>query len=111
LVNVCSAALFAPVYFLWLKPNIFIAPPVAVGFQVVAQGIAVAILGMVFYTQAVRRLGAPKAAIFGALAPALAVLIGMVFLGEVPDGLTMTGIGLVMGGVALVVTGGRAKPA
>lgn len=105
LVNVCSAVLFTPVYFLGFTPNIFTAPPSAVGFQVVAQGILVAILGMYFYTEAVRRLGAPRAAIFGALAPALAVLIGAVFLGEVPAWLTLVGIGLVMSGVALVVTG------
>jgi len=105
LVNVCSAVLFTPVYFFGFTPNIFTAPPSAIGFQVVAQGILVAILGMYFYTEAVRRLGAPRAAIFGALAPALAVLIGAVFLGGVPAWLTLTGIGLVMSGVALVVTG------
>lgn len=107
LVNCLSAMLFTPIYFLWLKPNIFSAPPAEVGFQVVAQGIVVAILGMYFYSEAVRRLGAPRAAIFGALAPALAVLIGMVVLNEIPAGLTLVGIGLVMGGVGLVVTGAR----
>ena len=109
LVNVYSAVLFAPIYFFWFTPNIFTAPPAAVGFQVIAQGILVAILGMYFYTEAVRRLGAPRAAIFGALAPALAALIGALFLKEVPAALTMGGIALVMGGVALVVTGGRVK--
>ena len=109
LVNCFSALLFTPIYFLWLKPQIFTAPPAAVAFQVVAQGIAVAILGMYFYTEAVRRLGAPRAAIFGALAPALTVLIGMVALKEVPAWLTIVGIALVMCGVACVVTGGRAK--
>ena len=110
LVNVCSAVLFAPIYFFWFTPNIFTAPPAAVGFQVIAQGILVAILGMYFYTEAVRRLGAPRAAIFGALAPALAALIGALFLKEIPAALTLAGIALVMGGVALVVTGARAKP-
>ena len=108
-MNVCSAVLFAPVYFIWLKPGIISAPPAAVGFQVVAQGIAVAILGMYFYTEAVRRLGAPKAAIFGALAPGFAVLIGMLFLKEIPAWLTLVGIALVMGGVALVVLGAQRR--
>lgn len=109
LVNVCSAVLFAPIYFFWFTPNIFTAPPAALGFQVVAQGIMVAIMGMYFYTESVRRLGAPRAAIFGALAPALAALIGALVLKEVPAALTLVGIALVMGGVGLVVTGGRAK--
>lgn len=111
LVNVCSAVLFTPIYVLWLSPAIFSAPPVELGVQVLAQGIAVAILGMFFYTEAVRRLGAPRAAIFGALAPALAVLIGMAVLGEVPSPLTLVGIALVMGGVVMVVTGKRAASA
>lgn len=109
LVNCLSGLVYAPIYFLWLTPKVFTAPPAEVAFQVVAQGIAVAILGMYFYTQAVRRLGAPRAAIFGALAPALAVLIGMVCLNEVPTSLTLIGIALVMFGAALVVTGVRAK--
>jgi drug/metabolite transporter (DMT)-like permease len=110
LVNVCSAVLFAPIYFFLLSPNIFSAPLAAVGFQVVAQGIAVAILGMYFFAEAVRRLGAPRAAIFGALAPSLAALIAMVVLNEIPALLTTAGIALVMLGVTLVVTGGRSKP-
>ncbi|WP_375414273.1 DMT family transporter [uncultured Bradyrhizobium sp.] len=108
LVNVCSAILFSPIYFLWLTPSIFQAPLKELGFQIVAQGIAVAILGMFFYTEAVRRLGAPRAAIFGALAPALAVLMGMAMLNELPPWLTILGIAFVMIGVVMVVTGKRA---
>lgn len=111
LVNCLSALVFTPIYFLWLKPRIFTAPVGEVAFQIVAQGLAVAILGMFFYTEAVRRLGSPRAAVFGSLAPALAVLIGAIFLKEIPAWLTLIGIGLVMCGVALVVTGERKKPA
>lgn len=111
LVNVSSAVLYTPVYFLWLEPGIFSVGPLELGVQVMAQGILVAILGMYCYAQAVQRLGAPRAAMFGALAPALAVAIGMLVLNEVPAGLTLAGIGMVMAGVALVVTGGRAAGA
>lgn len=111
LVNVGSAVIFAPIYFLFLHPGIFTAPLTDVLFQVVAQGICVAILAMFFYAEAVRRLGAPRAAIFGALAPALAVLLGMPVLGEFPSGVTLGGIALVMAGVILVVTGASRKPA
>lgn len=107
LVNCLSALLFAPIYFLWLRPGIFTAPVGQLVFQGVAQGIGVAILGMFFYTEAVRRLGASRAAIFGALAPALAVLIGAVLLKEFPSWITLFGIGLVMCGVVLVVTGAK----
>lgn len=106
LVNVLSALVFAPIYFLWLEPNVMTANVNDVMFQAVAQGIGVAILGMFCYAEAVRRLGAPRAAIFGSMAPALAVLIGIPVLNEVPSVLTLAGVGLVMVGVAVVVTGG-----
>lgn len=109
LVNVSSALLYAPVYFLWLQPGIFSAPLLELGAQVLAQGLFVAILGMYCYAQAVQRLGAPRAAMFGALAPALAVAIGMLVLQETPAGLTVAGIGMVMAGVGVVVTGDRAS--
>ena len=103
LVNVGSFVLFAPIYFTWLNPGIFTAPMTDVLLQVVAQGIGVAILGLYFYAEAVRRLGASRAAIFGALAPALAVIISMPVLGEFPSCIILAGVALVMTGVALVV--------
>jgi drug/metabolite transporter (DMT)-like permease len=109
LVNVGSCVLFTPIYFLWLNPRIFTVPLRDVAFQGAAQGIGVAILGLYFYAEAVRRLGAPRAAIFGALAPALAVLISMPVLGEFPAWITLAGIAMVMAGVILVVTGKKAR--
>lgn len=109
LVNVGSAVLFTPIYFLWLDPQIFAAPIKDVTIQALAQGIGVAILGLYFYAETVRHLGASRAAIFGALSPALAVIIGMVILREFPAGITLMGIFLVMGGVFLVVTGAKPK--
>lgn len=107
LVNVASGVLFAPIYFLLLEPRIFDAPLNDVLIQVVAQGIFVAILAMYFYAEAVRRLGAPRAAIFGALVPALATLEGIPILGEIPAPVAAAGIVLVMAGVLLVVTNPR----
>lgn len=48
LVNVGSALLFAPVYFVLLRPGIWTAPLLDVLYQVLAQGIFVAILAMFF---------------------------------------------------------------
>ncbi|WP_232287840.1 DMT family transporter [Verminephrobacter eiseniae] len=111
LVNVGSALVFAPIYWLFLQPRIFTAPVSDLLFQVFAQGVCAAIVAMFFYAEAVRRLGAPRAAIFGALTPAFAVLIGIPALGEIPGGVGLAGIALVMAGVVLVVTGARPRPA
>lgn len=109
LVNVASGVIFAPIYFLLLEPRIFDAPRTDLLIQVLAQGIFVSILAMYFYAEAVRRLGAARAAIFGALVPALATLIGMVILDEIPTPISGTGIVLVMAGVLLVVSNPRIK--
>lgn len=110
LVNVGSGLLFAPVYFLFLNPGIFKLPLSELLLQAFAQGICNAILAMFFYAEAVRRLGAARAAIFGALTPALAVLLAMPLLGEFPSAVALAGIALVMAGVVLVVAGPRPKP-
>ena len=59
------------------------------------------ILALVSYGASVRLLGSSRAAIFSALAPALAALIAIPVLGEIPSGLTVAGIVLVVIGVAL----------
>ena len=107
LVNVSSGVLFAPIYFFLLEPRLLSAPVREVLFQVIAQGVFVSILGLYFYAEAARRLGAPRAAIFGALVPALSVIISLPVLAEFPSRTTLAGIALVTAGVMLVVIGKR----
>jgi drug/metabolite transporter (DMT)-like permease len=102
LVNVSSTAMYLPIYFFFMEPKIFVAPMSEVLFQAVAQGIGVALLGLLSYGVAVQRLGASRAAIFGALTPGLATLLGIPALGEYPTLATVAGIVLVTTGVFLV---------
>lgn len=107
LVNVFSALAFAPLYFLVFEPRLMEAPWQDVAVQVLAQGIGVAILGLFFYAEASRRLGAPRAAVFGSLTPACSVLLSAPLLGEIPTSLTLLGVVLVTAGVGVVVMGAR----
>ena len=107
LVNVISGLIFTPIYFGFLEPRLLTAPVVDVIVQVLAQGIGVAILGLFFYAEAARRLGATRAAVFGSLAPALSVILSIPLLGESPSQIVLIGVGLVTAGVLLVVTGKR----
>lgn len=109
LVNVTSCLIFTPIYVFWFDPKIFSVSSSDLVIQAIAQGICVAILGLYFYAEAVRRLGASRAAIFGSLTPALAVLIATFVLREIPPLTTLLGIAFVMSGVILVVTGVRNK--
>lgn len=106
LVNICSFVGFAPIYFGWLEPRLFTAAWQDILFQSAAQGIWVAVGGLFFYGEAVRRLGAPQAAVFGAMTPGLSALLGIPVLHEMPGSATVVGILLVTVGV-LLVSGAR----
>lgn len=101
LVAFWSMVLFLPVYLIWLQPAVFTAPLRDVGLQILFQGVLSGLCAMLTYAQAVKRLGASRAAIFSALIPALAALLAIPILGEWPDTVTMLGIVAVGGGVAL----------
>lgn len=74
-----------------------------VALQVAAQGICAGLLGTWTYALAIRHLGAGRAALSGALVPALSALGGFVMLGEIPDLSTAAGIVLTMLGIALAL--------
>lgn len=105
MVNVGSTVIFAPIYFLVLDPKILRVPLSDLLTQALAQGIGVAILGMYFYAQAVRLLGAPRGASFGALVPAMTTVMGAILLGELPSMPNVAGIVLVTCGVLAVLLG------
>jgi drug/metabolite transporter (DMT)-like permease len=102
LVSTCSFVVFAPFYFLVFHPNLTSAPWQEVVFQVFAQGIGIAVLGLLLYGEAVRRLGAARGAVSGSLVPGLASLFAAPLLGEFPRTSTVVGVVLVSVGVVLV---------
>ncbi|MGB1546426.1 MAG: DMT family transporter [Candidatus Puniceispirillaceae bacterium] len=65
------------------------------------QSFVIAILAMILFSYAVKRLGAAQTAAFGALTPVLALLGGVFFLGEAFSLTKIIGVGLVAGGVLL----------
>jgi drug/metabolite transporter (DMT)-like permease len=69
--------------------------------EVVSQGVLSGIVALTCYGMAVRTLGASRAALLAALPPALAALLAIPMLGEVPSALTMVGVVLAVAGVAL----------
>lgn len=105
LVNVGSMILFLPVYLALPSSGIHNASARELIVQVLSQGIGAALLGIYFYSVAVARLGAQRAAIFLALVPPLSTILGVIFLDEHPSGIAIGGIVLVMIGVVAVVFG------
>lgn len=67
----------------------------------VAQGIAVGLVSTIAYTLAIRHLGATIASLAGAITPVFATLLAIPLLGEIPSGLSLAGMALVVTGVVL----------
>lgn len=70
--------------------------------QFVAQGILAGAPAMYFFTRTVAILGPARAAVFPALVPGFALLIGLLTLGEVPTTPQLVGFAIVMAAFALV---------
>lgn len=99
LIAVISMALYLPTYALFADSNLTTAPPGEVIFQAIYQGLGTAILALIFYTRAVRCLGAARAAVFAALVPCIAVLLSVPVLGQVPTLLQISGVTVVTAGM------------
>lgn len=91
-VAVFSAAIFAPAYVLLGGGMDF--PPASIAMQGFYQGVLGGCVGVLAYAGTVSQLGAGKAALFPAVVPALAVLIAVPALHEVPTPIELLGIAL-----------------
>jgi drug/metabolite transporter (DMT)-like permease len=96
-----STILLLPLAVLESPAGLLRAGPAVFAVQVLSQSILSGVVALVCYGAAVRILGSSRAAIFSALAPALAALIAIPWLGEVPTALAVAGIVLAVVGVAL----------
>jgi drug/metabolite transporter (DMT)-like permease len=83
-----------------LQPVIAAGPLVIVG-QIFSQGVLSGVVALACYSAAVARLGASRASLLSAVPPALAALIAIPVLGEVPTPVAYLGIVLAALGVAL----------
>jgi drug/metabolite transporter (DMT)-like permease len=105
IVNFYSLLFFAPLYFLTFGTQLLSAAPSEVMVQAVMQGVVSAIVALFFYGDAVRRLGASRAAVLGSFTPVVAALLAMPMLGEFPSRLTWAAIVVVSVGVVLASGG------
>jgi drug/metabolite transporter (DMT)-like permease len=101
LVAVGSLVGYVPVYFVFFGTKLLSAPFTEVAAQGIYQGLFATVISLYFYGRAVSILGASGASAFGALVPALAAVLAIVFLGEFPTGVDWLGIVLVSAGVYL----------
>jgi drug/metabolite transporter (DMT)-like permease len=77
------------------------AGPGVLAGEVLSQGVLSGIVALACYGTAVRILGSSRAALLAAIPPAVAAVLAIPMLGEVPSPLALVGVVLVVAGVAL----------
>jgi drug/metabolite transporter (DMT)-like permease len=80
---------------------LFAAGPGVLAGEVLSQGVLSGIVALACYGTAVRILGSSRAALIATLPPAVAAVLAIPMLGEVPAPMTLGGVALVVVGVAL----------
>jgi drug/metabolite transporter (DMT)-like permease len=109
-VNFYSLLAIAPIYLAMSGTHLLQAPITEVATQAVMQGVVAGIVALFFFGEAVRRLGASRAAVLGSFTPVLAALLAIPLLGELPAGLTWMAIVVVSIGVILASGGFSGGP-
>ena len=102
-VTVLSLA-YLPLWLLLFDSRIAAAPLGDIAFQALYQGIIAGLVSLIVYTRAVENLGSNTASLFSAIVPALAILIAIPALGEIPGPLEWIGMALATGGMVLALS-------
>lgn len=105
IVSVGSAVLFLPVYLVVNDFRIPAAPVPDMLFQATFQGLAATVLSLFLYGKAITMLGGSAGAAFGALVPALAALLAIPIMHEIPSAVDWFGVLAVSLGVYLASGG------
>jgi drug/metabolite transporter (DMT)-like permease len=104
---VVSAVLYLPVWALLLPSELLraeVLPPwPEIALQAGFQGVVSSFIVVILLTRATRSVGATTIAVFLAGAPALAVVFGILLLGELPTVLAWAGLAISTAGMVLAV--------
>ncbi|MFB9885350.1 DMT family transporter [Balneatrix alpica] len=98
-LGIVSALLYAPIYGLFLWPDVSQWQWQDVLLQGVYQGVIATVLAMVLYLQAIKHLGATQMGMMMGLIPPFSALLAVPILGEGWSWATAMGLVLVLGGV------------
>ena len=95
-VSVVSAALYVPGYLLTVGIDRLLgAAPSMLLAQVVVQGVLSGVVAVIAFTRATALLGAARAALFPAMVPAVAIILGVPLASEIPTLQQIVGVGIV----------------
>ncbi|MEM5299721.1 DMT family transporter [Burkholderia sp. JPY481] len=107
-VSVLSAAIYAPIYLVSNGWKIFtMVSPSMLLLQIVAQGILSGVVALFAFSRAVQDLGPSRAALFPALSPGVAILLGIPVTGELPSLIQIIGLIILTSGLVVAVSARR----
>ena len=102
-VNGLNLLIYVPVWFLFLPSNLAGTPWPEVLLQGAYQGIVAAFIAAILIAHAARMLGGTRQAAVMSGAPALAVLIAIPALGEIPSAISIAGVVVVTAGILVAL--------
>lgn len=101
-VSVLSGAIYGPIYLTTTGLGALLAQPLTtLAEQILVQGVLSGVVAVFAFGRAVELLGAPRAAAFPAMVPAVAIVIGVPLTGEWPTALQIAGLMTVTLGLVL----------
>lgn len=108
LVSVFSMMLYLPIYLIFDLGNMGEASMTEILSQGFFQGILVAIIALICFTQAVAILGVSRGSVFGAMVPCMVLLFAIPVLDEWPTKIELLGLATVTAGMILALF--KSKP-
>ena len=103
IVNGVNLALYVPLWLLVLPSNLSATPWPEIALQGVYQGIVAAFVASILIAHAARMLGGMRQAAIMSGAPAVAVLIAIPTLGEIPSAISIAGVIVVTAGILVAL--------
>lgn len=96
IVSVLSAIIYVPGYLIYIGiDRVLAAAPAMLIAQITVQGVLSGVVAVIAFSKAAQLLGPARAAVFPAMVPAVAIILGVPVAGEVPTAPQLAGLALV----------------
>ena len=98
-----NALIYLPIWWLFLPSTLTEAPWQEIALQGIFQGVIAALMAGFFIAYAARTLGSTRQAAIMSGAPALAILMAIPLLGEIPSWISVAGAVIVTAGILVTL--------
>ena len=105
--SIVNAILFVPVWYFLLPSGLSEVEDGQLYLQLFYQGLVPGLLGLLLVAYATRTIGPAPTSAFIAAVPALGVVLGIIFLNEIPGHIGWVGLAVLTPGILMVSLGGR----